>query len=61
MLGLLYFYINFGNKEQLVTLNMVPGSTALVIPHQDLDELVRNYQTLHKTVGRSEDGYSEHF
>lgn len=56
---ILKFYFHFGSREYGVDLNIVSGAMPLIISHQDIENMVRNLQTLHKTIDRAEDCYQE--
>lgn len=53
---LIYFY--FREREYCIKLNVVPSATPLIIFHKDIGEMGLNYQTMHKTIDRPDDGYS---
>lgn len=52
-----FFY--FGRREYSVTSSIIPGSTTLIILHEDLDNTVLNYHVYHKIIRLLKGEYSE--
>ncbi len=58
-IGNLKFSFIFGRKLYTLDLYILPDSTPELICHKDMDEMGLNYQTMHKSVTRISDAYSE--
>ncbi len=57
--GTMPFWFIFGGIEYLLTLQILSGSSQMLLSHFDMDRLGINYQSLYKLLERPSDWYSE--